>query len=93
MDDIGVVQVEQCLAYLVDYIFFVLLVQDVAFPDDREQVDVHMLEHEIDVGVIVSFDDLLQLDDIGVRQLVKKGDLSVNALRIGGVGEGIKIFL
>ncbi len=70
-----------------------VVAQDVLGPADLVQVGVHVLEQQIYIFGVVGPDHLLQVDDVGVPQLQQKHDLSVDALGIGGVGEGIEVFL
>jgi hypothetical protein len=51
-----------------------------------------VFEDEIDIDIIISFDDPLQFDDVGMRELSEEHDLTIHALSISGVREGIKIF-
>ena len=52
-------------------------------PDGVVEVCLHELENEIEILIIFCADDLVQLDDIGMIQLLKEGDLSEGALCIG----------
>ena len=91
MDDIGVVEVVQSFANLVDDILFMLLLEDVS-PDEGVQVHVHVLEDEIDVDIIGGPQNFLQPDNIRVFQLLQKHDFAIDALGVCGVGESIEIF-
>ena len=62
-------------------------------PDKSIQIDVHVLEHQIDVLVVLCLDDLFQFDDIGVTQFHQKHDFPVSPLSISGVIESIEVFL
>lgn len=81
MQQIGTVQILDGFGNLVHDILLMLILEDV-FADDAVQVDVHELEHEIYVFVIVSFDDVYELDDVVVVELLQEYDLAVGALRI-----------
>lgn len=82
----------ECLGHLIEYVLAMPLGQYV-FPDEREEVDVHMFEHQVNIPVILCPDDLFQLDDVGMREFHEKHDLSVGTLRIGGIIEGIEVLL
>ena len=51
-----------------------------------------MLEHQIDVLVVLCLDDLFQFDDVGVTQFHQKHDLPVSPLSISGVIKSIEVF-
>ena len=57
------------------------------------EVDIHVLEDEVNVAVVASWNDALELDDVGVAELTKEHDLAVGALSIGGVAKGIEVLL
>lgn len=82
----------QCLGHLIEDVLAMPLSKDV-LPDKCEKVDVHMFEHQVNIPVILSADDLLELDDVGVRKFHEKHDLSVGSLRIGGIIESIEVLL
>lgn len=86
------VQVVQCLGHLIEDELAVSFRQDV-LANEREEVDVHVLEDQVDIAIILGADDFFQLDDVGVGQLHQEHDFAVGALRVGGVIEGIEIFL
>jgi hypothetical protein len=50
-----------------------------------------VFEHQIDVAIVLRPDDLLQLDDIGMRELHQEHDLTVRPLGIRRVIEGVKV--
>lgn len=92
MDDIGVVQIVDGFADLVDDILLVPVLENVA-ADEGMQVDVHVLKDQVDINVVTGAEDLLQPNNIRVFELLQKHDLAVDALSISRVGESIEIFL
>lgn len=54
------------------------------------KVCLHELEDQVEILIIFSADDLVQLDDVGVVELLEERDLSEGALCVGGVLEGIE---
>lgn len=93
MNDVGVVQEIHCPADLVDDVLFVLSLQDAAFTNQRMQVHFHVLEHQIDVHIVVRLNDSLELYYIRVLELPKEHYLSINSLGVCRVREGIEVFL
>ena len=85
-------QVVQCFGHLIEDKLPMSFRQDI-LAYECEEVDVHMFEDKVDISIILSADDFFQLDDIGVAELHQEHDFSVGALCVGGVIEGIKIFL
>lgn len=57
------------------------------------EVCFHELEHQIEVFIVFSTKNLLELDHVGVVQFLKEDDLSVGALGISRVLEGIEDLL
>lgn len=92
VDDLAGVQVLEGLGHLVDDEPDVDVLQD-PLSDDVVQVCLHVLEQQIDVLIIIGPDGVVQLDDVWVVQLPQDLDLSVGALRIGGVLEGVEDLL
>lgn len=95
VDEVGVVQVEDGLGHLMNYVLLVPLLQlrvPPVLPDQSVQVDVHVLEHQVDVLVVPRPDHLFQPDDVRVLELSQEHDFAVGALGVGGVGEGVKVF-
>ena len=75
---------------LVDDVSLVLVSQHV-LPDESVEVDIHELEQQIDVSLVLRPDHFFQLDYVRVFELSQKHYLSVGPLRISRVLEGIKI--
>lgn len=65
MDESRRVQKIERLGHLIEDVLAMPLGKYV-LPDEREEVDVHMLEHQVNIPVVLSPDDLLQLDDVGM---------------------------
>ena len=57
------------------------------------EIGLHELEDEVEILVVLCTDDLVQLDDIGMVELLEEDDLAEGALRIGGVLKGIEDLL
>ena len=57
------------------------------------EVGLHELEDEVEILVVLCANDLVQLDDIGMVELLEEDDLAEGALRIGGVLKGIEDLL
>lgn len=57
------------------------------------EICLHELEDEVEILVIFCADDLVQLDDVGVVELLQEDDLAEGALGIGGMLEGIEDLL
>ena len=85
-------QVKEGLGHLIEDVFAMSLGKDV-LPDECVEVNIHVLEDEVDVPVVLCSDDLLQFYHIRMAQLHQKHDLSVCTLGISGVIECIKVFL
>jgi hypothetical protein len=92
VDESSRVQVVQRLGHLVEDVLPVPFRQDI-LADQREEVDVHMLEHQVDIPVVFSPDHLFQFYDVGVREFHQEHDFAVGALCVGGVIEGVEVFL
>jgi hypothetical protein len=56
--------------------------------DGLEDIALEVLEDQVDVGVMIGVNDLLDLDDIVVFELEEQTDLSIHPLRIGLVLKG-----
>ena len=69
MNNIRIMQVKDRFSNLVDNILFVLLLQMLITPivtDESMQIYVHMLKDKVYIFVIMSSDDIIELNDIGV---------------------------
>ena len=62
MDNIRVMKIVECFANLVYDVPTMLLLQDVALPDQGVQVHVHVLEHQIDVDMLSYEEGILSRD-------------------------------
>lgn len=96
VDEVGVVQEVDGFGDLVDDVLLVALLQvgrPAVLADQRVQVHVHVLEHQVDVLVVFGTDGPLQRYDVTVLQLPQEHYLAVGALRVGRVRKGIEIFL
>ena len=83
MNDIGIVEVVYGLCNLVDNILFVFFLEDVALPNKRMEINIHVFEHEVDIFVIVGPEYFFETNDVGVLELLEKHDLSVDSLGVG----------
>lgn len=76
MEDVAGVKVAEGAEELVDDVLLVDVLEDAALLDDVVQVGVHVLEDEVDVPVIVRFQDVEKLHDVGVPpELLQEHDL------------------
>ena len=83
----------QALEALVDDILFVNVFQDVG-ADNSMQVSIHEVEHQIDVPVIFSANNVLEPDNILVPdQLLQENNLTECPLCVCRILEGVEIFL
>ncbi len=67
MEDFSRVEVFEALQDLVDDVLLVDLLEDVG-SDDGVEVDLHRIEDEIDVSVILSANHIQQSDDVLVAR-------------------------
>ena len=84
-------KVEHGFADLVEDPLFVFFLQN-SLPDQSKQVDVHVLKYQVNINVIISSNDLFQLDNVGMLQFHEKHNLSVSSLGVCRVIKGVKIF-
>lgn len=89
MDKISAVKVFDCFGDLVDYVLFVFILKNV-LADHTVQVDLHIFEHQIDIFVVICFDDVVQLDYVLVVKLLEEHYLSVGTLGVSRVLESIE---
>lgn len=54
------------------------------------QIRFHVLEHQVEVFVVLGANHLFESDYVGVLDFVEQGYLSEGALCVGGVLESIK---
>lgn len=93
MEKIGRVHVLQTLETLVNDVLLVYVLENVC-SNDRVQVSVHKVEHEVDVAIVLGSDCVLQSNDVLVAiQLLQKDDLAEGPLRIGGILESVEVLL
>lgn len=57
------------------------------------EICLHELEDEVEILVIFSADDLVELDDVGVVEFLEEDDLAEGALGVGGMLESIEDLL
>lgn len=91
MNDFGSVEVLEGLGYLIDDIADVHILEDV-FSDDVVQVGLHELEYQVDISVVLRLDGFKQPDYVRVFDLPQDLDLSISALSVSGVLEGVEYF-
>ena len=89
MKDVSAMEVLECFSHLIDDVADVNIFEDV-FGYDVVEVSFYELEDQIHIFIIISFDGFVQFDDVGVLDLTQDFDLSVGALGISGVLEGIE---
>jgi len=93
VDDASAVEVLEGLEELVDDELLVHLFEDVC-ADDGVKIGLHVLEHEVDIAVVLGLHNIQQLEDVlMIAELLKEHDLTEGSLCIGGVLEGIKDLL
>lgn len=81
----------KALEYLVNDVLLMDILKDIG-ADDRMQVSVHEVEHEVDVAIIFSSDHILQPNDVFVTgKLLQKYDLTEGTLGISCVLESIEV--
>jgi hypothetical protein len=96
VDETGVVEEIDGFGDLVDYVLLVPLLEVgrlAVLANQGMQINVHMLEHQIDVLIVFRPNGALQAYDITVPQLPQEHDLPIGSLRISGVRKSIEIFL
>lgn len=96
MDEAGVMKEIDGLGELIDDVLFVSLLQIgglAVFANECMEIDIHMLKDQVDVLIIFCTDGALKANDIGMLQLPEEHDLSIGALRIGGVRKSIEVLL
>lgn len=96
MDEAGVMKEIDGLGELIDDVLFVSLLQIgglAVFANERMEIDIHMLKDQVDVLIIFGTDRAFKANDIGMLQLPEEHDLSIGALRIGGVRKSIEVLL
>ena len=79
---------------MVDDVLFVLFLQMLfigVLTNERMQIDIHMLKHQVNIFVVTCPQNILQNYDVWMLQLLQKHDLSVSSLSICGVSESIEV--
>lgn len=92
MDESSRVQIIDSFCHLVNNVLAMLLSEDV-LTDESMQVYIHVFEDQVNVLVVLSTDNLFQSYYVGVWELHQKHNLSVGALCVCAVAEGIKVLL
>ena len=83
----------ECTQNLVNDVLLVDILQDVSL-DHVVQVRIHVLEHEVDIAVILSTNDIQKPYNIQVvMQLLEKHDLTERSLSVRSILECIKNLL
>ena len=80
------------LGHLIEDVLAMAFCENV-FSNKGVKVDVHMLEDEIDIPVIICPDDFFEFDNVGMVEFHEKHDLSVCSLSICGIVKSVKVFL
>lgn len=81
--DVRRVQVLGCLQQLIHDVLLVHVFQNGLAFDHVVQVGLHVLEHEVNVTVVVGFDHVVEFDDVRVfGELFEKHDLAICSLLI-----------
>lgn len=76
---------------LVDDVLLVFVLENI-FSDDMMKVDVHKLEHQVDILFVISLDDVDEFDDVLMVEFLEEHYLPVGTLCICGVLERIEDF-
>ena len=82
MDDIGIVKIVNGFGDLVDDVFFMFFLKNISFSDKSMKVNIHMFEDEVDIFVVVGFDYFLEVDDVGMFELLKKHNFAIDSLGV-----------
>ena len=62
--------------------------------DHSMEIGVHEIEHQVNVSVVFSSDNILETDNIFMtRQFLQENDFSKRSLRISCILKGVKILL
>jgi hypothetical protein len=78
------------LSDLINNEAFVFFFQNI-FSYQGIEVDVHKLEDEVDVALVLSFDYFLKGDDVRMLDLIEEHDFAVRALGVSGVLERVEV--
>jgi hypothetical protein len=92
VNESGRVEVVERFGHLVENVLAMSLCQNI-LANESVQINVHVLEYQVNIAVVLGADDLLQFYDVGVAELHEEHNLSVGALGIGGVIEGVEVLL
>lgn len=68
-------------------------VLEYSLADDVMQICFHEFEEQIDILIVVGANGIVELDDVGMLELLQNLDLAVGALGVGGVLEGVEDLL
>ena len=68
-------------------------VLEYALADYVMEICFHEFEEQVDIFVVIGADSIMQLDDVGVLELLQNLDLPVGSLGISGVLKGIEDLL
>ena len=85
MDQVTMVEQIYCFGHLINDVLLMPLLKissTTILPDESVQVDIHMLEHQVNVPIVTSRNHSLQLDDIWMSQLAQEHDFTVGTLGI-----------
>ena len=85
-------EVVEGLGYLVHDELLALLLQHL-LPDQRVEVDVHVLEQQVDVLLVQRTNHLLQVYYVRVPESLQEDYLTVRALGVRGVLKSVEVFL
>lgn len=85
-------EVLQCLGELIDDEPHVYVLE-YSLADDVMEICFHEFEEQVDIFIVIGADSIVEFDDVGVLELLQNLDLSIGALGVGGVLEGIEDLL
>ena len=93
MEKVGRVHVLQALEALIHDVLLVDVLEDVS-SDNSMEIGIHEIEHQIDVAIVFSTDNILQSNDVLVtNQLLQEDDFTEGTLCISCILESIKVLL
>ena len=93
MKQLGGVHVLETLKALVNDILFMNVLQNVG-SDDRVQIRIHKIKHQVNISVVFRPNHILKPDDVFMAiQLLQEDNFPKCPLRIRGVLKSIKILL
>jgi len=91
MDDLSRMEILHSLENLIHYVPIMQILQNF-LTNSVVEISLHKFEYQIEIFVILGTDDIMQLDDVGVRQFMQIHDLAIGPLSVDRMLERIKYF-